>query len=159
VLKLLRDVCQGLSEVHSKGLIHFDLKPENIFVSNNNEAFLGDFGLCSSTHDCSLFENEGDSRYLDPNIFSGLSSLRSDIYSLGIMGLEIFEILELNQYEVLKDLFTKCTKPNEQERPSLSDVIETINKLINICYFSIFDVLRLLLLISLFISCFGLRDP
>ena len=159
MLKLLRDICQGLNEVHSKGLVHFDLKPDNIFIGNNSEAILGDFGLCSSTHDNSFLENEGDSRYLDPNIFSGLFSCSSDIYSLGMMGLEIFDVLEMKKYDVLRDLFTNCTKLNVLERPNLTDVIDSINKLIDTCYFSIFDDFRLLLLISLFISCFGLQKP
>jgi len=153
----LLDICHGLNEVHSKGLIHFDLKPENIFIGKNNEAILGDFGLCSSIHDKLLPETEGDSRYLDPNIFSGTVSFSSDIYSLGVMGIELLNHLEITSFEALKDLFINCTKLNVSERPDLTNIIDSLNRLIDIFYFSGFELLRFLRLISFFISCFGLQ--
>ncbi|PWS22273.1 serine/threonine protein kinase, partial [Enterococcus faecium] len=38
-------VASGLHNVHSKGLIHFDIKPDNILFSDRGEALLSDFGL------------------------------------------------------------------------------------------------------------------
>lgn len=40
----------GLHNIHSKGLIHFDIKPDNIMLSNRNEALVSDFGLAQKMH-------------------------------------------------------------------------------------------------------------
>lgn len=42
-------VLSGLHNIHSKGLIHFDIKPDNILLSGRNEALLSDFGLTKQT--------------------------------------------------------------------------------------------------------------
>jgi len=42
-------VLSGLHNIHSKGLIHFDVKPDNILFSERNEALLSDFGLTKQT--------------------------------------------------------------------------------------------------------------
>jgi wee1-like protein kinase len=45
ILKLLRHVCLGLNELHEKGIVHLDLKLENIMISTSNKYKLGDLGL------------------------------------------------------------------------------------------------------------------
>ncbi|RUM92661.1 MAG: serine/threonine protein kinase [Thiomicrospira sp.] len=53
VREIVRYACQflsGLHNIHSKGLIHFDLKPDNILISKNNEAVVSDFGLAMHTN-------------------------------------------------------------------------------------------------------------
>ncbi len=40
-------VLSGLHNIHSKGLIHFDVKPDNILLSDRGEALLSDFGLAN----------------------------------------------------------------------------------------------------------------
>lgn len=42
-------ICSGLHNIHSKGLIHFDVKPDNILLSNRGEAMISDFGLAKQT--------------------------------------------------------------------------------------------------------------
>lgn len=42
-------ILSGLHNIHSKGLIHFDVKPDNILLSERNEALLSDFGLAKQT--------------------------------------------------------------------------------------------------------------
>ncbi|OMJ26802.1 Serine/threonine-protein kinase gcn2 [Smittium culicis] len=47
--RLFRQILEGLSHIHSRGMIHRDLKPVNIFISANGEAKIGDFGLATSS--------------------------------------------------------------------------------------------------------------
>ena len=45
VLRIASQVCQALAYAHSRGIIHRDVKPANILLSQDNTAKLGDFGL------------------------------------------------------------------------------------------------------------------
>ncbi len=86
--KFLREICLALEFIHKHGMVHLDIKPENIFIKND-QFKLGDFGLVSkvSSHDV----EEGDSRYMSMELLSGDHDdlTKSDIFSLGISLYEI----------------------------------------------------------------------
>ena len=66
-LLYLRDIAKGLKALHAKGLIHNDLKADNILVNDKNQAVVGDFGR---TRSCVLPVDELSSLYppeMDPN--------------------------------------------------------------------------------------------
>jgi len=87
--KLLREMLLALDLVHKSGMIHLDIKPENIFIKNDQYK-LGDFGLVSKIENHDDVE-EGDSRYMSMELLSGdLDDLtKSDIFSLGATLYEI----------------------------------------------------------------------
>ena len=60
-LKCLREILLALQLVHSKGMVHLDIKPDNIFVQNDLYK-LGDFGLAGIATSTDV--EEGDSRYM-----------------------------------------------------------------------------------------------
>ena len=72
-LKVLREVLLALELVHERGMVHLDIKPENIFVKNNLYK-LGDFGLAYAStkiggQDASVPDvEEGDSRYMSKDL-------------------------------------------------------------------------------------------
>jgi len=43
-----REILEGLSHVHQQGMIHRDLKPQNIFLDKNDHVKIGDFGLATA---------------------------------------------------------------------------------------------------------------
>ena len=67
--KLLREMLLALDLVHKSGMIHLDIKPENIFIKNGQYK-LGDFGLVSTIESHDDVE-EGDSRYMSMELLSG----------------------------------------------------------------------------------------
>lgn len=71
-LKVLREVLLALELVHQRGMVHLDIKPENIFVKNNLYK-LGDFGLAHVStkigEDATIPDvEEGDSRYMSKDL-------------------------------------------------------------------------------------------
>jgi len=89
--KLLREMLLALALVHKSGMIHLDIKPENIFIKNDQYK-LGDFGLVSKIENRKDdYVEEGDSRYMSRELLSGdLDDLtKSDIFSLGATMYEI----------------------------------------------------------------------
>mmetsp|Transcript_16951 Transcript_16951/g.31362 ORF Transcript_16951/g.31362 Transcript_16951/m.31362 type:complete len:537 (-) Transcript_16951:201-1811(-) len=86
--KCMREILLALEFIHKNGMVHLDIKPENIFLKND-QFKLGDFGLVSkvSSHDV----EEGDSRYMSIELLSGdhADLTKSDIFSLGITMYEV----------------------------------------------------------------------
>ena len=87
--KLLREILLALKLVHENGMVHLDIKPENIFLKNN-QFKLGDFGLANQATTKDEIE-EGDSRYISRELLVGdhTDLTKSDIFSLGITMYEI----------------------------------------------------------------------
>eukprot|EP00658_Telonema_sp_P-2_P071287 TRINITY_DN6056_c0_g1_i7.p1 TRINITY_DN6056_c0_g1~~TRINITY_DN6056_c0_g1_i7.p1 ORF type:complete len:489 (-),score=87.81 TRINITY_DN6056_c0_g1_i7:218-1684(-) len=115
--KLLRQLCQGLAHMHSKGVIHRDLKPNNIFLDEQLNIKIGDFGLATAglgdtipeEQPVSLDltrENSAEQTVTDKNLTAGVGTMiyrapelytvatfyneRVDLYSLGVI---LFEML------------------------------------------------------------------
>ncbi len=88
-LAIAKEVCRGLSFIHSGGLIHRDLKPANIFLSSDGTAKIGDFGLAIAVDRARLTQYGmmlGTVSYMPPEqALSGESTPKADLYSLGAM--------------------------------------------------------------------------
>lgn len=76
----------GLHHIHSKGLIHFDVKPDNILISDNNEAHISDFGLAKAMNMFGFASPEQFyGKQLPPETFkSSEKTIHFDIYLAGL---------------------------------------------------------------------------
>ncbi|MDP9999208.1 serine/threonine-protein kinase [Pseudarthrobacter sulfonivorans] len=91
-LALIDPVVEGLGEAHAAGLIHRDVKPENVLIADDGRIKIGDFGLARAvTTSTSTGTLIGTIGYLSPELVLGKpADARSDIYSVGIM---LYEML------------------------------------------------------------------
>ena len=93
-LELIRQIAEGLSVVHRRGIIHRDIKPANILFREDGTVVLTDFGIAKDLQqDCDLTQagvSVGSPSYSSPEQ-SHCEPLdqRADIYSLGVILLEL----------------------------------------------------------------------
>ena len=87
LLPILVQVARGLFVAHSHGVIHRDVKPANIMVSENGEVKITDFGVSYSTNQEQITQDGmvvGTAQYISPE----QATPQSDIYSLGVVAYE-----------------------------------------------------------------------
>jgi eukaryotic-like serine/threonine-protein kinase len=86
VIRYSTQFLSGLHNVHSKGLIHFDVKPDNILLTERNDAVVADFGLARRTNYDGLAEQDRSYLKMQPPEYFQKSefSLRFDIYQVGL---------------------------------------------------------------------------
>ncbi|CAB4891616.1 unannotated protein [freshwater metagenome] len=90
---VLDAVLRGLAAAHEAGIVHRDVKPENVLLSDDGRIKIGDFGLARATtaNTASGQALLGTIAYLSPELLTrGVADERSDIYAAGIM---LFEML------------------------------------------------------------------
>ncbi len=94
-LDVLDPVLQALAEAHTKGLIHRDVKPENVIINDNGTVKVADFGLARAVTSQTVTSTQGvllgTVAYLSPEqVERGIADARSDVYAAGLM---LFEML------------------------------------------------------------------
>ncbi len=88
VVRLGMDVLNGLKSCHDNGVIHRDIKDDNIFVSDKGEYKIGDFGVSKVLKGSSKAESlKGTPNFLAPEVYLGKEGYTKsvDLYSLGIV--------------------------------------------------------------------------
>jgi len=153
-LKTLREIFQSiasaLAHMHALDLIHLDVKPENIFVTQSWDYKLGDFGqsnkIDSETGKPAYTIREGDSRYMSRELLREEHDdlFKSDVFSLGISIYELArgeglpkegpEWVALREVEFSEQLgptsfpdsffgmITECMHKNPEKRPTAEHI-------------------------------------
>ena len=141
-INITKQIINGLKCIHSNNILHRDLKLANILLSFDNVIKIGDFGLATNIYDVNNDE-VGTYGYIAPEIFEGANySYASDLYSLGIVILEIYmnfktnmekilcikdirdnKKLELSNKEIKKIILSLLDK-NPKNRMTLNDILD-----------------------------------
>ena len=146
-LRIFKQCCEGLAFIHARGVLHGDIKPENVLLDSEFDAKLCDFGwatrLVSSqtaTHPRGTFE------YMAPEVaFHKPHGLPADVWSLGVFLFELlhgsapFRARNLPQIRTelsgplpnfradispaTKDLLARLLRPDFRERPSVEQIL------------------------------------
>ena len=147
IFDLILDICEGLREIHSKNLIHRDLKPDNLFLTKDSKVKIGDFGIAKQLNNPEEYGKTcfGSLLYMAPEMARNYQyNNKKDIWSLGCI---IHELCTLdycfpNQYfiftgeykrinqnvygEDLQNLIDLLLSQDYHQRPSAEEIINFI---------------------------------
>src|SRR5438309_5474665 len=120
-IQIARQICAGLSAAHDAGVLHRDLKPSNVMIDEHGNARITDFGLAGLAEEFREDEiHAGTPAYMAPEQLDGRTfTVRSDIYSLGLVlyelftGRKAFEAPTLGELVRLRRSDTTPTTPSE----------------------------------------------
>ncbi len=86
VIRLGMDMCNALISCQKKNIIHRDIKPQNIFMSEEGDYKLGDFGIAKTAENVSTGTKTGTFKYMAPEVYNNQAyGAACDIYSLGLV--------------------------------------------------------------------------
>lgn len=96
VARMAAELCAALEECRREGVIHRDIKPDNIFVTKDGSFKLGDFGVARTIEKtASGLSKKGTYTYMAPEVYRGEAYGASvDLYSLGIV---VYKLLNHNR--------------------------------------------------------------
>lgn len=90
---IMYQLCSAVIHAHQHGVIHRDIKPQNVYITGDSTVKLGDFGIATFQNASKVTRSEvvvGSVHYLAPEISQGNpASVKSDIYALGITFFEL----------------------------------------------------------------------
>ncbi len=134
-LDLVTAICNGLGFIHDHGIVHGDMKPENILISPAGAVKIADFGLSQVDSFFQLTRDKlrGTKRYMAPEQLTRKKvDVRTDIYSLGVSLYELFTgqspYTGKTQDEVTREIVDRRVKatPPSKIKPSLHHYLDRV---------------------------------
>jgi serine/threonine protein kinase len=132
--RILRQVADALAFIHEQGVVHKDVKPENVLVNAKAEARLIDFSLAQTRMDRLLQFNKrssGTPLYMPPEQIRGEKcDLRADVYSFGVMTYELLTrrppFLGTTQQAILDKHLKEPVPPLRTFVPTLAPELDAV---------------------------------
>ncbi|XP_051565731.1 serine/threonine-protein kinase Nek3-like [Myxocyprinus asiaticus] len=130
ILDWFTQICLALKHIHDKGILHRDLKPQNIFLTEGR-LILGDFGITKTlAQEVYVHKNVGTPLYIAPEVLIGTPyTAESDIWSLGWVLCELcmvqFDTENIEELSLAQRL-TQIPRLSEHYTSDLQTLVDTL---------------------------------
>jgi PAS domain S-box-containing protein len=178
VIKIFKQIVQGLAHIHWNGFIHCDIKPANIFLQEDHHILIGDFGLAKKIVTDPSEEEDDELMGAGTYLYASPEQLlehrcydnKTDIYSLGILLYELLcpfstgmervkTLMDIRQGKFSEEfiktwpreflLIKSLLNPDPMERPTASEILDSEILLNN---YPLYDTTNLLVALDLHIT-------
>ncbi|MGH7605133.1 MAG: protein kinase domain-containing protein [Gemmatimonadaceae bacterium] len=136
VVSILHDVCDAVAHAHDSGVVHRDIKPDNVLMSGRH-AMVADFGVAKAAKAAAAAADTtiplGTPAYMAPEQIEGRANIdrRADVYAIGVLGYELLTgrppFIGDTRREIISDHLEKEPTPISTLRPDvpqpLSDLV------------------------------------
>lgn len=133
VVSILRDVCDAVAHAHESGVVHRDIKPDNVLLAGRH-AMVADFGVAKAAKNAAGTAPDtaiplGTPAYMAPEQIEGRANIdrRADIYAIGVLGYELLTghppFTGKTREEVLSAHLEKAPAPIPTVPPALADLV------------------------------------
>jgi serine/threonine protein kinase len=137
-VEIMEQLCDAVQYAHEQGIVHRDIKPQNVLIQRGKHLLLADFGIARDTSDERLTmtgAGVGTVEYMAPEQAMGKGDQRSDVYSLGII---LYQMLGgrapftgNTPMETLMKQATELPPPIHQLNPTLpAETEKVLNKVL-----------------------------
>src|SRR5262249_7483322 len=134
LLRIFRQICEGLEAAHEQNVIHRDLKPQNVMLGADDMVYLMDFGLAKGHEQSGMTQTGaviGTPFYMSPEQVQGKEiDKRSDIFSLGVilyqMATGVLPYSGRTPYEVMLQRTQRAPRPAAELNPEIPPYISRI---------------------------------
>ncbi|MEM3942649.1 MAG: serine/threonine-protein kinase [Thermofilaceae archaeon] len=147
-LRIAVEAAEALAKLHEAGIVHGDIKPQNILLRQNHPVF-SDFGAAKifKVVGESLLVSQYTPAYSAPEVFQGVASDKSDVYSFGTVLVELLagvlpvqqssnlpakaidKIKSLKGGVQLLELLSRTRRARPEERPSSRELYESLARI------------------------------
>ena len=132
--RMATQVADALGVAHARGVVHRDIKPQNVLLTAHGDAKVADFGIARAASETTVSDNSlvlGTAKYMSPEQATGdLVGPASDLYSLGVL---LYEMLtgEVpfeadSEIDVAMNHVTTPPPPPMEKNPSVPDALNAV---------------------------------
>ena len=138
-VQMAREIASGMRKIHEHGMIHRDIRPDNILVNENYTAKIGDMGISRVVDSLNRHTRIGCDSFMPPEYYIGTYDQKLDIFTFGLTLNELFtetehgfnssarkKITLLIESPVFPDLIARCTSDNPKHRPAAIEIEKTL---------------------------------